>query len=148
MLPPRNEGSFWPSRNSIAAFGDAARNGTGKSSVMNMCSHSAWPRATRRLGTQSFCNASNTWAPFRTQLSIDLMELFFAACPLCANSGHPRRRDRKTASRRSLRNRISLSDARLSVLSSDNGNARLVLFPLDTVVLYPPLHRINREFRI
>jgi len=139
MLPPRNEGSFWPSRNSIAAFGDAARNGTGKSSVMNTCSG---------LGTQSFCNASNTWAPFRTQLSIDLMELFFAACPLCANSGHPRRRDGKTASRRSLRNRISLSDARLSVLSSDNGNARLVLFPLNTVVLYPPLHRINREFRI
>ena len=37
---------------------------------------------------------------------------------------------------------------RSPVLSPNNGNASLVLFPLDTVVLYPPLHRINREFRI
>jgi hypothetical protein len=36
---------------------------------------------------------------------------------------------------------------RLHRLSSA-GNASLVLFPLDTVVLDSPLHRINREFRI
>ena len=58
-----------------AAFINAARNGTRKSRMtLNKCSHPGSPRATKRLGTQSFCNASNAWAPFPTKLN-DLMEL-------------------------------------------------------------------------
>ncbi len=58
-----------------AAFINAARNGTRKSRMtLNKCSHPGSPRATKRLGTQSFCNASNAGAPFPTKLN-DLMEL-------------------------------------------------------------------------
>ena len=58
-----------------AAFINAARNGTRKSRMtLNKCSHPGSPRATKRLGTQSFCNASNVWAPFPTKLN-DLMKL-------------------------------------------------------------------------
>jgi hypothetical protein len=42
--------------------------------TLNKCSHPGSPRATKRLGTQSFCNASNAWAPFPTKLN-DLMKL-------------------------------------------------------------------------